>query len=196
MPSWVTWGTGFDKTYQGEFPDTYRRYIDDGLETTELFRNELEKFINFSINFHTAIKFISQIATTSLNFLDINFNDKAPVLVTTIHYKHTDSHSYLFYTFSHPSFCKDVIPYSQFLKLRRLYSSNSDFKPLSFWMSSEPAFIQNLFPKIIGQRYLPPSLVPHMMQPNRSSHTPSFFHHQSLFLALVVHFKRHCSSIS
>ena len=44
-----------------------------------------------------------------------------------MHYKPTDSHSYLLYSSSHPSHVKNSIPYSQFLKLRRLCSEDSDF---------------------------------------------------------------------
>ena len=44
-----------------------------------------------------------------------------------MHYKPTDSHSYLLYSSSHPSHVKNSIPYSQFLRLRRLCSDDSDF---------------------------------------------------------------------
>ena len=45
-----------------------------------------------------------------------------------MHYKPTDSHSYLLYSSSHPSHVKNSIPYSQFLRLRRrLCSQDSDF---------------------------------------------------------------------
>ena len=49
------------------------------------------------------------------------------VLCTSVHYKATDSHSYLLYSSSHPSHVKNFIPYSQFLRLRRLCSDDSDF---------------------------------------------------------------------
>ena len=38
-----------------------------------------------------------------------------------------DSHSYLLHSSSHPSHVKNTIPYSQFLRLRRLCSDDSDF---------------------------------------------------------------------
>ena len=49
------------------------------------------------------------------------------MLCTSVHYKPTDSHSYLLYSSSHPSHVKNSIPYSQFLRLRRLCSDHSDF---------------------------------------------------------------------
>ena len=42
-------------------------------------------------------------------------------------YKPTDSHSYLLHSSSHPAHVKNSIPYSQFLRLRRLYSDDTDF---------------------------------------------------------------------
>ena len=44
-----------------------------------------------------------------------------------MHYKPTDSHSYLLHSSSHPSHVKNSIPYSQFLRLRRLCSHDTDF---------------------------------------------------------------------
>ena len=44
-----------------------------------------------------------------------------------MHYKPTDSHSYLLYSSSRPSHVKNSIPYSQLLRLRRLCSEDSDF---------------------------------------------------------------------
>ena len=44
-----------------------------------------------------------------------------------MHYKPTDSHSYLLHSSSHPSHVKNSNPFSQFLRLRRLCSDDSDF---------------------------------------------------------------------
>ena len=48
-------------------------------------------------------------------------------IATSIHYKATDSHSYLNFSSSHPYSCKSSIPYSQFLRLRKICSDDSDF---------------------------------------------------------------------
>ena len=44
-----------------------------------------------------------------------------------MHYKSTDSHSYLLYSCSHPSHVKNTIPSSQFLRLRHLCCDDFDF---------------------------------------------------------------------
>ena len=45
---------------------------------------------------------------------------------TSVYHKDTDTHNYLHYT-SYPKHCKNDIPYSQFLRLRRLCSEDDDF---------------------------------------------------------------------
>ena len=64
---------------------------------------------------------------TSLAFLDIKVSISGNGLCNSVHYKPTDSHSYLLHSSSHPSHVKNSIPYSQFLRLRRLCSDDSDF---------------------------------------------------------------------
>ena len=49
-------------------------------------------------------------------------------ITTTIHYKPTDTHSYLDYSSSHPPHCKKTIPYGQFLLLRRICSDDDEYE--------------------------------------------------------------------
>jgi hypothetical protein len=49
-------------------------------------------------------------------------------ICSTVHYKPTDSHSYLQYSSFHPKKVKDSIPFAQMLRLRRLVSQNDDFE--------------------------------------------------------------------
>ena len=78
-----------------------------------------------------ALKYTWEISETSLAFLDIKVSIRGNALCTSVHYKPTDSHSYLLYSSSHPSHVKNSIPYSQFLRLRRLCSDDSDFSSKS-----------------------------------------------------------------
>ena len=90
-------------------------------------REELNRFITSVSSFHPALKYTWEISETSLAFLDIKVSINGNGLHTSVHYKPTDSHSYLLHSSSHPSHVKNSIPYSQFLILRRLCSNDSDF---------------------------------------------------------------------
>ena len=93
--------------FDGPKPEFFVRYIDDCLGTTSCIKEELERFIGFVSFFHLAIKFTWEISETSVTFLDINISVKDNNLTTSVHYKPTDSHSYLLYSSSHPSHVKD-----------------------------------------------------------------------------------------
>ena len=90
------------------------------------------------------------ISDTELSFLDITLRITDDHISTTIYYKDTDTHTYLHHQSSHPSHCKEDLPRSQLLRLRRLCSEDSDFlekgsEMVSFfeqrWYS--PACLQN-----------------------------------------------------
>ena len=87
-------------------------------------------------------------------FLDINISVQDNNLATSVHYKPTDSHSYLLYSSSHPSHVKDSIPYSQFLRLRRLCSDDSDFNSKCDEMSNffpERGYPDNILSKALNR---------------------------------------------
>ena len=102
-------------------------YIDDSVGATSSTREELNQFITAVNLFHPALKYTWEISNTSLALLDIKVSVEGNGLCTSVHYKPTDSHSYLLYSSSHSSHVKNSIPYSQFLRLRRLCSEDSDF---------------------------------------------------------------------
>ena len=47
---------------------------------------------------------------------------------TSVFYKPTDSHAYVDYSSNHPRSCLNSIPYSQFLRIRRICSDEDDFR--------------------------------------------------------------------
>ena len=108
-------------------PELYRRYIDDCIGATSSTREDLNQFITAVNSFHPTLKYTWEIPDTSLAFLDIKVSIEGNGLCTSVHYKPTDSHSYLLYSSSHPSRVKNSILYSQFLRLRRLCSDDSNF---------------------------------------------------------------------
>ena len=76
---------------------------------------------------HAATTFNDSPIGRSIDFLDINVSISDNRLSTSVHCKPTDSHSYLLHSSSHPTHVKNSIPYSQFLRLGRLCSDDTDF---------------------------------------------------------------------
>ena len=105
----------------------YLRYIDDifilwthGLETLQEF--------NIYLNSCTPhFKFTFEWSHAQVSFLDTLIKICDNQIVTDLYTKPTDSHNYLVYKSSHPQRCKDSIPYSQFLRIRRICSDIQDF---------------------------------------------------------------------
>ena len=91
-------------------------------------RVELGDYIVFVSNFHPALQFTHTISETELPLLDINLRISGDRIRTSIHYKATDTHSFLHYDSSHPMHhCKESLPYSQLLRLRRICSDQADY---------------------------------------------------------------------
>ena len=87
----------FFNQYNGPKPELYHRYIDDCAGATSSTREELDQFITAVNSFHPPLKYTWEISDTSLAFLDIKLSFEGNGLCTSVHYKPTDSHSYLLY---------------------------------------------------------------------------------------------------
>ena len=98
--------------YPGTKSNLYKRYIDDVLETASCSKSELDNFANFVNNFHPSLKFTWAISDDQLPFLDLSFKPTAQGLAMTIHYKETDSHSYLADSSLHPVRSKGFVKYN------------------------------------------------------------------------------------
>ena len=98
----------FDK-FDGTKPELYRRYIDDCFGATSCSRQELDYFITSVNSFHPALKYTWVVSECSIAFLDINVSISGNRLSTSVHYKPTDSHSYLLHSSSHPANVKNSI---------------------------------------------------------------------------------------
>ena len=109
-------------------PHTWLRFIDDIFMIWTHGRNELELFIQHLNTCHPTIKFTAEISSESVNFLDTSVHlNPDGTLTSDLFTKPTDSHNYLLYNSSHPLHCKNSLPYSQFLRVRRICSSIKDF---------------------------------------------------------------------
>ena len=135
-------------SYDGPIPEYFGRYIDDCLIISSLSEQELLNFVEFANNFNGSIKFTHEISSESISFLDILIRLNEGSLSTSVYFKPTASHSYLDYNSSHPLATRNSIPYSQFLRLRRLCSDDVDFQIQSKSMVS----------KFLNRHY-PPSVV-------------------------------------
>ena len=113
--------------YTGFVPQLHKRYIGDVVGAAQCSRVELEDFINYVSNFHPALQFTSNISDLELSFLDIKLKINNHSIQKSVQYKETDTPNHLHHTSLHPDHCKQVIPYSQLLQLRRICSDNDDF---------------------------------------------------------------------
>jgi hypothetical protein len=109
-------------------PTIWMRYIDDIFLIWQHGETKLSKFLDHLNQCHPTIKFTSEHSLTQINFLDTTVHlDNNGLLYTDLYCKPTDSHNYLLYDSAHPKHCKDSLPYSQLLRVRRICSRMEDF---------------------------------------------------------------------
>ena len=109
-------------------PDFWARFIDDIKTLWSLGSDKLDEFLAHINSSHPTIKFTVIRSHKMVPFLDTEVlllpNHRIGI---TIHSKETDSHDYLLYSSDHPRHVKDSIPYSQFLRIRRICTEWLDF---------------------------------------------------------------------
>ena len=88
---------------------------------------ELKIFLKKLINFHASIKFACEYSRENVNYLDVQVIVREGKLITDLHVKQTDSHQYLDPSSCHSHHCTKSIPYSQALRINRLYWENISF---------------------------------------------------------------------
>ena len=103
------------------------RYIDNIFFIWEHGEESLEKFLNKLNTFHPTIKFTAEYSKEAINFLDVNIRLVEGELMTDLFIKPTNAYQFLDPSSSHPYHCNKGIPYSQALRLNRIYSDNKSF---------------------------------------------------------------------
>jgi hypothetical protein len=93
------------------------------------------------------IKFTLEVSQKEVAFLYTTVRLNNGRVVTDTFCKPTDSHNYLMYDSAHPKKCKDSIPYSQFLRIRRICSDIKDYDKRVISLSSH--FLRRGYPKEI-----------------------------------------------
>ena len=116
----------FVYTYHTQ-PMVWLRYIDDIFLIWTRSRDELNTFIQHLNSRIPSIKFTEEVSQESVTFLDTTAKIRDGRIETDLYTKPTDSHNYLLYTSAHPKSCRNSIPYSQFLRIRRICSNLADF---------------------------------------------------------------------
>ena len=103
-----------------------------------------------------SIKFETDISDQQVHFLDVtvSLDQETNRISTSLYTKPTDAHNYLSFLSCHPWNCKTGIPYSQFLRIRRICSDTNDFIFHAREMSKHflrakypPAILQKAFSK-------------------------------------------------
>ena len=109
-------------------PKVWYRYIDDIFFIWEHGEDSFKNWLKHLNSSETPIQFTEEHSHTEIPFLDtkvkVDHNRRA---YTDLYSKPTDSHSYLKYDSAHPPKCIQSLPYSQFLRIRRICTKRSDF---------------------------------------------------------------------
>jgi hypothetical protein len=109
-------------------PLYWYRYIKDVFMVWPYSIEELNSFIEHLNSRLPTIRFTMEYSEVEIPFLDTLIKKKGRVLKTDLYSKPTDTFDYLLYNSSHPQTCKDSIPYSQFLRIRRICSEMFDYE--------------------------------------------------------------------
>lgn len=117
-------------------PLIWWRYIDDIFIIWTHGPALLQSFLGFLNEQHPTIKFTSEVSSSEVPFLDTLVQLKPDGRISTkLYTKPTDAHLYLHYQSAHPAVQKNSIPYSQFLRIRRICSDLEDFEIAALAMS-------------------------------------------------------------
>ena len=111
-------------------PLIWRSFIDDIFMIWTHGEEYLKSFIDFLNSIHPSIKFTHEYSNSlhqTLPFLDVQVHLINNHIETDLHTKPTNKHQYLLKTSCHPNHTKKVIPFSLFLRIRRLCSTETFF---------------------------------------------------------------------
>jgi peptide-methionine (R)-S-oxide reductase len=126
-------------------PSLWLRYIDDIFMVWSHGRTNLDEFLNHLNTCHHSIKFTAEISECTIAFLDTSVKlDTNKKLYTDLYCKPTDAHNYLLFNSSHPKHLMRSLPYSQFLRIRRICSKIEDFDRNAITMGNH--FIRRHYP--------------------------------------------------
>jgi len=125
-------------------PLVWVRFIDDIFLIWQHGASELDTFVQYLNSSHPSIKFTSQHSTERIPFLDTTVISTQTGFITDLYTKPTDSHSYLLFSSAHPRHVLNSLPYSQYLRIRRICTRIEDFDHHALEMTHN--FLQRGYP--------------------------------------------------
>ena len=111
-------------------PFIWWRFIDDIFMIWTHGEEHLKTFIGYLNSIHPSIEFTHEYSNSlrqTLPFLDVQVHLINNHIQTDLHTKPTDKHQYLLKTSCHPNHTKRAIPFSLFLRIRRICSTETFF---------------------------------------------------------------------
>ena len=109
-------------------PLLWKRFIDNIFVIWQYNEADLDEFVTYLNASLSSIKFEVDKSYTEAHFLDVTLNlNRTGQLSTTLYTKPTDSHNYINFSSCHQKSCRMGIPYGQFLRLRRICSTEESF---------------------------------------------------------------------
>ena len=104
-------------------PLVWWRYNDDIFMMWKHGGEELQQFLETLNFYHSIVKFTGDCSRAKINFVDVTVMKKGNQLVSDLSVKPADT--YLHASSCHVSHCKKSIPFSQALRLKRIFSENA-----------------------------------------------------------------------
>ena len=113
---------------QSKQPMVWWRFIDDIFLVWTHGETSLQAFVDNLNTSHDTIKFTASWSTKEVAYLDTRVYLDGGKIETDLYVKPTDTHQYLLPSSCHPRHCKESIPYSQALRLKRICSKDETYQ--------------------------------------------------------------------
>uniref|UniRef100_A0A803JRB9 Reverse transcriptase domain-containing protein n=1 Tax=Xenopus tropicalis TaxID=8364 RepID=A0A803JRB9_XENTR len=118
----------FSNTRYQPFIHSYMRYVDDTFFLWTGTVDLLNDFLIYLNNVHTTIKFTLEVGLTEIHFLDVLVKVTDSNFVTSIYRKPTDKNNLLRPNSFHPQGLFRGLPKSQFMRIKRIASTNEVYE--------------------------------------------------------------------
>ena len=116
----------FFADYEHSTPMLCKQYIDNIVGAASCPEKEIQCSIDHLTNFNSSIKYTYTISNNTVIFLDLQLTIDNNHIKSCANFRPTDSHKYLLFSSSHPPSCKQSIPFSQLLRIKRCCFDNDD----------------------------------------------------------------------